>query len=126
MGPINSNSNLGGDLRKKRNATMVHYHQPNGGGALAGGPSKHMLKTMHNNASSSRHVMIFDDGKQSFSKIETGSLSPHKMSQNYFQSQPSTMRIKDEARKGKRFLYTGVHEIPVFNLRISNQPILIL
>jgi hypothetical protein len=72
--------------------------------------------------------MIFDDGKQSFTKIQSSNNNgPTSMS--YFtkdKSAVSTMRLEQKPFKSKnRYLYSGIHEVPVFNLKLSNQPILV-
>lgn len=96
--------------------------------------SKGLLGYPGNNASS-RHVIIFDDGKQSFSKIQTNAVSPHQRSQamSYFTKDQAALGSNSRLNGGsefqpprsKRHLYSGVHEVPVFNLKISSQPILV-
>ena len=86
--------------------------------------------------------MIFDDGKQSFAKIST--MAPFKQSKmngvsntSYFTKDSSLMKRTgsnglmekpEEAEKylnRKRQLYNGVHEVPCFNLKYTDTPILL-
>jgi len=84
--------------------------------------------------SSSRQIMIFDDGKQQFSKISTN--APFKRPNadtTYFtkeananqHNQASLQESPEKYLQRKRNLYHGVHEVPVFNLKISNKPVLL-
>jgi hypothetical protein len=81
--------------------------------------------------------MIFDDGKQSFSKIQTQNFSPFKKSganTSYFTKDSSILGATSKSNLSskqaekylnrKRCLYTGVHEVPVFCLKLSSKPIL--
>lgn len=93
-------------------------------------------------SNSSRQVMIFDDGKQSFAKIST--MGPFKQTStmnnaktSYFTKDSGFMKRTgsngimekpEEAEKylnRKRQLYNGVHEVPCFNLKYSDSPILL-
>ena len=83
--------------------------------------------------------MIFDDGKQSFSKISTTNLAPFgkgpgantsyfTKDSNILAGSKSLLTKPEETEKylhRKRQLYKGVHEIPVFNLKLNTKPILL-
>lgn len=97
---------------------------------------QHPLKTQKDPGGSSRNIMIFDDGKQSFSKIQTQNFSPFKQNSgantSYFTKDSSVLgskakltgKQKEKYLNRKRILYTGIHEVPVFCLKLSSKPIL--
>ena len=78
--------------------------------------------------------MIFDDGKQQFSKIQTnapfrrpnaGTTYFTKETEGNLHNTNSLHESPEQYLQRKRNLYHGVHEVPVFNLKISNKPILL-
>lgn len=88
---------------------------------------------------SSKQIMIFDDGKQSFSKVSATNLAPPfkqpVTNTSYFTKDSSILAGSksllgkpEETEKylhRKRQLYKGVHEVPVFNLKLSGKPLLL-
>jgi hypothetical protein len=70
-------------------------------------------------------VLILDDGKQSFRKIQTfeqPSLYSFQRKHSFVGSQ---LPLQSKQRTSQRQLYKGVHEVPVFNLAVDEKPVLL-